>query len=47
MQSFRYFPSDINTISWFGSYYIESQFIEKAIQYFERAAEVQYVEFWL
>lgn len=40
-EAFRYFPSNMATISWFGSYYIESQYIEKAIQYFERAVEVQ------
>lgn len=42
-KAFRYFPSDIGIISWLGAYYVESQFCEKAIQYFERASLVQYV----
>lgn len=40
-ESFRYFPSDIDTISWLGAYYVDSQFCEKAIPYFQRAAQVQ------
>uniref|UniRef100_A0A667YWP7 Intraflagellar transport 88 homolog n=1 Tax=Myripristis murdjan TaxID=586833 RepID=A0A667YWP7_9TELE len=37
-ESFRYFPSNIDVIEWLGAYYIETQFCEKAIQYFERKA---------
>lgn len=40
-QSFRYFPSNIDVIEWLGAYYIETQFCEKAIQYFERATLIQ------
>ncbi|XP_029315285.1 intraflagellar transport protein 88 homolog [Cottoperca gobio] len=40
-ESFRYFPSNIDVIEWLGAYYIETQFCEKAIQYFERATLVQ------
>ena len=39
--SYKLFPADINTVEWLGSYYIESQFSEKAIKYFERAAVIQ------
>ncbi|KAL5010279.1 hypothetical protein ScPMuIL_012584 [Solemya velum] len=39
--SYRYFPSNIPVIEWLGAYYIDSQFCEKAIHYFERAAIVQ------
>ncbi|XP_043547835.1 intraflagellar transport protein 88 homolog isoform X2 [Chiloscyllium plagiosum] len=39
--SFRYFPSNIEGIEWLGAYYIDTQFCEKAIQYFERAALIQ------
>lgn len=39
--SYRYFPSNIPVIEWLGVYYIESQFPEKAVHYFERAAIVQ------
>ncbi|RMC07302.1 hypothetical protein DUI87_16760 [Hirundo rustica rustica] len=37
-QSYRYFPSNIEVIEWLGAYYIDTQFCEKAIEYFERAA---------
>ncbi|XP_051259557.1 intraflagellar transport protein 88 homolog isoform X7 [Dicentrarchus labrax] len=40
-ESFRYFPSNIDVIEWLGAYYIETQFCEKAIQYFERATLIQ------
>ncbi|KAK6171274.1 hypothetical protein SNE40_019498 [Patella caerulea] len=39
--SYRYFPSNIPVIEWLGAYYIDSQFCEKAVHYFERAAIVQ------
>ncbi|KAI4898136.1 hypothetical protein NFI96_015397, partial [Prochilodus magdalenae] len=39
--SFRYFPSNIGVIEWLGAYYIDTQFCEKAIQYFERATLIQ------
>ena len=41
LQSFRYFPSNIEIIEWLGAYFIDSQFVEKAIHYFERAAVIQ------
>ncbi|KAM9566225.1 intraflagellar transport protein 88 homolog isoform 1-T1 [Guaruba guarouba] len=37
-ESYRYFPSNIEVIEWLGAYYIDTQFCEKAIEYFERAA---------
>ncbi|XP_033635889.1 intraflagellar transport protein 88 homolog isoform X1 [Asterias rubens] len=40
-ESFRYFPSNIEIIEWLGAYFIDSQFVEKAIHYFERAAVIQ------
>ena len=40
-QSFRYFPSNLDVIDWLGSYFIELQYAEKAIEYFERAALMQ------
>ncbi|XP_068602171.1 intraflagellar transport protein 88 homolog [Brachionichthys hirsutus] len=40
-ESFRYFPSDIGVVEWLGAYYIETQFCEKAVQYFERATLIQ------
>uniref|UniRef100_A0A668SL31 Intraflagellar transport protein 88 homolog n=1 Tax=Oreochromis aureus TaxID=47969 RepID=A0A668SL31_OREAU len=43
-ESFRYFPCNIDVIEWLGAYYIETQFCEKAIQYFERKALETYKE---
>ncbi|XP_065834297.1 intraflagellar transport protein 88 homolog [Oscarella lobularis] len=40
-ESFRYFPSNMDVIAWLGAYYVDSQFSEKAITYFERAAAIQ------
>lgn len=40
-ESYRYFPSNIEVIQWLGAYYIDTQFCEKAIKYFERAALIQ------
>ncbi|XP_023386483.1 intraflagellar transport protein 88 homolog [Pteropus vampyrus] len=40
-ESYRYFPSNIGVIEWLGAYYIDTQFCEKAIQYFERASLIQ------
>lgn len=40
-ESYRYYPSSIETIAWLGGYYVDAQFIEKAVTYFERAVQVQ------
>ncbi|XP_072019243.1 intraflagellar transport protein 88 homolog isoform X2 [Amphiura filiformis] len=40
-ESFRYYPSNIEIIEWLGAYFIDSQFVEKAIHYFEKAAVIQ------
>ncbi|XP_046992118.1 intraflagellar transport protein 88 homolog isoform X2 [Schistocerca americana] len=39
--SYRYFPSNFEVIDWLGSYSVEMQVAEKAINYFERAALMQ------
>ena len=36
--AYRYDPSNLQTIEWLGSYYIDSQYPEKAVEYFEKAA---------
>ncbi|KAJ3601457.1 hypothetical protein NHX12_032425 [Muraenolepis orangiensis] len=41
LESFRHFPSNMVVIEWLGAYYIETQFCEKAIRYFERAMLIQ------
>ena len=43
LQSFRYSPTNIEVISWLGAYHMDSQFPDKAIHYFERAALIQYM----
>ncbi|XP_014674205.1 PREDICTED: intraflagellar transport protein 88 homolog [Priapulus caudatus] len=39
--SYRYMPSNMEVVEWLGAYFVDSQFPEKAIHYFERAALVQ------
>uniref|UniRef100_A0A8C2H227 Intraflagellar transport protein 88 homolog n=1 Tax=Cyprinus carpio TaxID=7962 RepID=A0A8C2H227_CYPCA len=38
---YEYFSSKISVIEWLGAYYIDTQFYEKAIQYFERTTLIQ------
>ena len=40
-ESYRYFPSNTEVNEWLAAYYIDTQFCEKAIQYFERASLIQ------
>ncbi|KAK6730670.1 hypothetical protein RB195_007255 [Necator americanus] len=39
--SYRYYPSDLKVIEWIGAYYIDAQFSEKAVNYFEKASIMQ------
>jgi len=39
--SYKCFPGDIQVIEWLASYYIESQFPEKAANYFARASIIE------
>lgn len=41
LDSYKIFPADIDTVEWLGAYYVDSQYSEKAIEYFERAAVIQ------
>ncbi|KAH7728656.1 CBN-OSM-5 protein [Aphelenchoides avenae] len=41
-ESNRLFPSDIEVIKWLGNYYVDAQFAEKAVGYFEKAALMEY-----
>ena len=41
-KAYRYDPSNLHTIEWLGSYYIDSQYPEKAVEYFEKAALAKY-----
>jgi len=42
-QAYKHDSTNIAVIEWLGAYYIESQFCEKAIPYFERATVIQSV----
>ncbi len=41
LQSYRYFPVNLDVISWLGVWYVKSELYEKAIEFFERASEIQ------
>lgn len=40
-ESYKLFPGDLNAIEWLSHYYLESQFPEKALNYFERAILIE------
>lgn len=41
LQSYRYYPVNLNVISWLGVYYVKTEVYEKAIHYFQRASQLQ------
>lgn len=41
MESYRYNPYKIDVISWLGIHNVKNESYEKAVEYFERAAQVQ------
>ncbi|RHY07859.1 hypothetical protein DYB25_000943 [Aphanomyces astaci] len=44
LESYRHFPVNLDVISWLGVWYVKSELYEKAIQFFERAAQIQPTE---
>lgn len=40
-ESYRYMPVNLEVISWLGVWFVKSEMYEKAIEFFERAAEIQ------
>lgn len=40
-ESYRYYPVNLEVISWLGIWFVKSELYEKAIQFFERASEIQ------
>lgn len=44
LESYRYFPINLDVISWLGVWYVKSELYEKAIQFFERASQIQPTE---
>eukprot|EP00742_Colponemidia_sp_Colp-10_P004661 GILJ01004972.1.p1 GENE.GILJ01004972.1~~GILJ01004972.1.p1 ORF type:complete len:820 (-),score=178.34 GILJ01004972.1:195-2654(-) len=41
LESYRYYPVNMEAISWLGVWYVKSELYEKAIQFFERASQIQ------
>ncbi|KDO26432.1 hypothetical protein SPRG_08235 [Saprolegnia parasitica CBS 223.65] len=41
LESYRHFPVNLDVISWLGVWYVKSELYEKAIQFFERASQIQ------
>jgi tetratricopeptide (TPR) repeat protein len=41
LESFRNYPVDMEVISWLGAYHVKSEMYEEAMQYFQRATEIQ------
>ena len=41
LEAYRYFPVNMEVISWLGAYFVKNELYEKAMQFFERAAQIQ------
>jgi intraflagellar transport protein 88 len=41
LESYRHYPVSLDVISWLGVWYVKSEMYEKAIHFFERAAQIQ------
>ncbi len=41
LESYRYYPVIMDVISWLGLYFVKNDLYEKALQYFERATQIQ------
>jgi len=41
LEAYRYFPVNMDVISWLGAYFVKNEVYEKAMQFFERAAQIQ------
>ena len=40
-ESYRFYPCNMSVISWLGAYFVKNEMYEKAVVYFERAAQIQ------
>ena len=40
-ESFRYYPVNMDVISWLGSYYVKNDVFEKAVDFFDRASHIE------
>merc|ERR1719230_1122419 len=41
LEAYRHYPVSLDVISWLGVWYVKSELYEKAIHFFERAAQIQ------
>lgn len=41
LESYRYYPINMDVITWLGLYFVKHEVYEKALQYFQRAAQIQ------
>jgi intraflagellar transport protein 88 len=41
LESYRHYPVDLDVISWLGVWYVKSELYERAVAFFERAAQIQ------
>jgi intraflagellar transport protein 88 len=41
LESYRYYPINMDVVSWLGLYFVKNEIYEKALQYFERATQIQ------
>jgi len=41
LESYRHYPVNLDVISWLGVWYVKGELYEKAIHFFERAAQIQ------
>jgi len=41
LESYQHYPVSLDVISWLGVWYVKSELYEKAIHFFDRAAQIQ------
>ncbi|RNF08211.1 putative intraflagellar transport protein IFT88 [Trypanosoma conorhini] len=44
LESYRYYQVNMDVISWLGAYFVKNEVYDKAIQFFERASQIQPLE---
>eukprot|EP01065_Artemidia_motanka_P006525 TRINITY_DN1320_c1_g1_i1.p1 TRINITY_DN1320_c1_g1~~TRINITY_DN1320_c1_g1_i1.p1 ORF type:complete len:799 (+),score=323.56 TRINITY_DN1320_c1_g1_i1:143-2539(+) len=44
LEAYRYFPVNMDVISWLGAYFVKNEVYEKAMRYFDRASQIQPTE---
>eukprot|EP00659_Diplonema_papillatum_P015534 gene15534-23705_t len=44
LEAYRYLPVNMEVINWLGAYFVKNEVYEKAMRYFERAAQIQPAE---